>query len=326
LSVVDCQTHLHNRTYFEAHVGRQEYPLAERDGGGYVFRTSAGNANRIPSHYFDIEQQLEQFESQGVDVVVSSMGAFNVDHLPVPQATELAMHLNEERAELERRFPGRFYGLALVPMQDAQAAIETLDHAIRTLALRGVCIGSNVNGESIAAPERRAVYRQIDELGVPLFLHPTRTVMEDRVRRHGHEYTVAFMVDTSLAALDLIFSGALDESPTLQVVHPHLGGVLPYLAARVDIEHSKEWSRAEPLEHAPSEYLKRFHTDTVSGSTGALRLATETYGLDRMLFSSDYPYWSPADCLAHVRGAFDGDDLDAILFGNAASLLGLDPA
>jgi aminocarboxymuconate-semialdehyde decarboxylase len=320
--VVDCQAHLHTQSYFEAHLGRSRYPYAERRGDGYVFHTSDGNANPIPRHYFDPELQLELLGQQGVDVVVSSMGAFTVDHLPVDQAAELARQVNEERAELQRRHRGRFYALALVPMHDAEVAIAALDHAIEVLALRGVCIGSNVDGASIAAPERRAVYRRIAELGVPIFLHPTRSLLEDRVRRHGHEYTVGFMVDTTLAALDLIFSGVLDECPTLQVVHPHLGGVLPYLAARVDLEHPKEWSGAAALERPPSSYLRRFYTDSVNGSPGALRLALEHYGVDRLLFSSDYPYWSPADELAFVRAHLDDAELEAVCHDNATALLG----
>jgi aminocarboxymuconate-semialdehyde decarboxylase len=323
VTIVDCQTHLHCRTYFEAHVRRRGYPRAERDGGGFVFHTSDGNSNPIPAHYWDVERQLEHFEAQGLDVVVSSMGAFTVDHLPVEMARGLAIQLNEERAQLERHHPGRFYALAIIPMQDTPTAVEVLDHAIGTLGLRGVCIGSNVNGESIAAPERRPIFDRIAELGVPVFLHPTASVMEDRVRRYGHEYTVGFMVDTSLAALDLVFSGVFDEQPTLKVVHPHLGGVLPYLAARVDIEHANPWSGTRALERPPSEYLPRFYTDTVSGSTGALELAMTAYGRDRVLFASDYPYWSPSEGLTTVAGALHDGDLDAVMSGNARSLLGI---
>jgi aminocarboxymuconate-semialdehyde decarboxylase len=322
--VVDCQSHLHNRTYFEAHVGRHAPPYAERTRDGYVFHTSSGSATPIPSYYFDLDEQMERFDADGIDVTVSSMGAFNVDHLPVEQARDLAMQLNEERAEAERRYPGRFYGLALLPMQDAPAAIETLDSAVRNLGLRGVCIGSNVRGESIATAERLPIYRRIEELGVPLFLHPTSSVMEERVRRYGHEYTVGFMVDSSFAALDLIFSGVLDRHPTLRVVHPHLGGVLPYLAARIDHEYRQPWAGTEPLPQPPSEYLLRFYTDTVSLSPLALELAERVYGADHLLYASDYPYWPPGDGLELVKSHFDRDAREAVLAENAGLLLGLD--
>lgn len=323
MPVVDCQVHLHNRTYFEAHVGRVEPPWAERADGGYVFHATGEDATWIPSSYCEIEEQMNQLHAHGVDVVVSSMGAFNVNHLPATQASELAMQLNEECAELEQRYPGRYYGLALLPMQDAQAAIETLDHAVRTLRLRGVCICSNVNGESVAAPARSPIYRRIEELGIPVFLHPTATVMERKLSSFGHEYTGTLMVDLSMAALDLIFSGVLDRHPTLRVVHPHLGGVLHYLASQLNQERSQSSRDIEPLERPPSEYLRRFHADTVSLSPRALRLAAEVYGPDHLLFASDYPYWQPAAGLELVRREFAGGALDQVLSGNAVSLLGL---
>jgi aminocarboxymuconate-semialdehyde decarboxylase len=323
MPVVDCQVHLHNRTYFEAHLGRQVPPFAESSNGGYVFHTSDGSATPIPEHYFEAERQVEELGAAGIDVLVSSMGAFNVDHLPVDQAQDLAMQLNEERAELERTHAGSFYGLALLPMQDPRAAIATLDHAVGTLGLRGVCIGSNVLGESIADPALKPLYRRIADLGVPVFLHPTSTVLEPKLRRFGHEYTVGFMVDSTIAALDLIFSGVLDDNPSLKVVHPHLGGVLPYLARRVDHEYAKPWADTEVLERPPSEYLDRFYTDVVSLNPWALRACVEIYGPERLLFASDYPYWAPAQSLELVRSELDDDVQDAVLFRNSAALLGL---
>lgn len=288
MRIVDCQAHVHGRAFFEAHIGRREHPIAERAGDGYVFHTSNGSANPIPPQYCDIDVQLEEMSAHGIDAVISSMGAFNVDHLPVEQATELAMHLNQERADVERAHRGRFHGLALLPMQDAGAALATLEHAVSSLGLRGVCIGSNVNGESIAAPARRPVLARIAELGIPLFLHPTRSI------------------DTTVAARDLIFTGVFDESPELTVVHPHLGGPLPDRSGRIDREH-----------------LRCFYTDTASASSAALAMAIEVYGSDRVLFASDYPYWSPDDGLEVVHATLPEGAIEDVLGGNADALLGL---
>jgi aminocarboxymuconate-semialdehyde decarboxylase len=321
MQVVDCQVHLRTRTYFEAHVKREEPPSAERSNGGYIFQTPDGKRCAFPSSQYEIEAQLEQCAAHGVDVVVSSMGQFNVHHLPASRARELAMRLNEEQAELERSHPGRYYGLATLPMQDAQAAIETLDHAVRALGLRGVCICSNVNGESIAAPSRDPIFRRIDELGVPIFLHPTASPLEPATR-YLHDHSVSCVVDSSMAALDLIYSGLLDRHPTLRVVHPHLGGVLPYLASRIDDDRTAA-SVPAPLALRPSDYLRRFHTDTAGLGVGALRMAAEVYGPDRLLYASDYPNHRPAAGLDVVHGDFCGEARDQVLHANAASLLGL---
>jgi aminocarboxymuconate-semialdehyde decarboxylase len=323
MQVVDCQVHLHTRTYFEAHVERVEPPSAERSDGGYIFSTPDGTRCAIPSARYEIEEQLECCAANGVDVVVSSMGRFNVHHLPASRALELAMQLNEEQAELERSHPGRYYGLATLPMQDAQAAIETLDHAVRALGLRGVCICSNVNGESIATPARDPIFRRIHELGVPIFLHPTMSPLEP-LMRYSHENSVGCVVDSSMAVLDLIFSGVLDRHPSLRIVHPHLGGVLPYVASRIDDDHNGA-STAARLERRPSDYLRRFHTDTagLGLGLGALRMAADVYGPEQLLYASDYPNRLPAAGLDLVHRDFRGEARDQVLHGNAASLLGL---
>jgi len=289
--VVDCQVHLHTRTYFEAHVERVEPPWAERANGGYVFRTPGGGHCRIPSSHYEIEAHLERCAAHGIDVVVSSMGRFNVHHLPASRARERAMRLNEEQAELERSHPGRYYGLALLPMQDTQAAIETLDHAVRALGLRGVCVCSNVDGESIATPGRDPIYRRIGELGVPIFLHPT---------------TLGAGVDSTIPAVDLVLSGVLDRHPTLRVVDPRLGAAPADLARGTDGEH-----------------LRRLYADTARLGAGELRTAAEVLGPEQLLYASDYPHRGPAAGLPLVHAEFSGEARDQVLGANAAALLGL---
>jgi aminocarboxymuconate-semialdehyde decarboxylase len=289
--VVDCQVHLHTRTYFEAHVERAEPPWAERVDGGYIFHTQGGGRTLVPSSHHEVEAHLERCAERGIDAVVSSMGRFNVHHLPASRARELAMRLNEEQAELERSHPGRYYGLAMLPMQDTQAAIETLDHAVRVLGLRGVCVGSNVNGESIATMARDPVYRRIGELGVPVFIHPTTA---------GRE------LDTRIVALDLARSGVLDRYPTLRVVDPRLGMAAADVARRVG-----------------GDQLRRLFGDTSGLGARALRRAAAALGPRQLVYASGYPRREPGAQLRLVRDQLGDGALEQVLGATAAALLGL---
>jgi aminocarboxymuconate-semialdehyde decarboxylase len=290
MPVVDCHVHLHTRTYFEAHVERAEPPRAERADGGYVVCTPGGGRSRIPASHHEVEAHIERCAAHGIDAVVSSMGRFNVHHLPAGRARELAMRLNEEQAELERSHPGRYYGLALLPMQDSQAAIETLDHAVRTLGLRGVCICSNVNGESIATLAREPIYRRIGELGVPIFLHPT---------------TLRTSLDPRIPALDLVASGVLERHPTLRVVDARLGAAPARLARRLD-----------------GEQLRRLYADTSRLARRTIRAAAHALGTRQLVYASDYPHRDPAAGLELVA-ELDGADRERVMGANAAALLGL---
>lgn len=321
--VVDCQTHWHPRAYFDHLTRRRGYPRAHRDGDGYVVEMSERTRFPIMPLLLDLDRQLEDAAAAGIDVLVSGTGSFGVEDLPADEAREVAQLINEATADAERAHPGSVVGLARIPIQDADAAIEVLDDATRRLGLRGVALGSNVGGEPIAGPERDPVYAALERAGVPLFLHPTRLADADRLDRYGVEYVLGFMFDTSYAALDLVFSGVLERYPALPIIHPHVGGTVPYLAGRIDFEYRQPWAMDGAISEPPSAQLRRFYTDTVSRTPDALAVARRFYGAERLLFSTDYPYWPMAEELAFVREQLPAEEHDAVLGGNAARLLGL---
>jgi aminocarboxymuconate-semialdehyde decarboxylase len=310
---------------WEAYLDGEEYPRCRRDGDGYAFELAPERWFPIRPHFYELGQQMEAFDAAGVDVVVSSSASFgDVDGLPVDRAKEVASALNEERAAAEKEYAGRFYGLATIPWQDADAALEVLEDAVGRLGLRGVLLHSNIAGAPIDSEHTRPVFHRIAELGVPVSLHPARTIAEERLRDYGLEYVAGYMFDSSLAALRLVLSRILEEVPGLKVIHPHCGATLPYLAGRIDTSHSKPYSLGRELDPPPSAQLAGFWTDTMSQSRDTLAFALGFYGEGHVMFGSDYPYFDPATELAFVREALADDPrLDAVLHDSAAALFRL---
>jgi aminocarboxymuconate-semialdehyde decarboxylase len=228
--------------------------------------------------------------------------------------------LNEEKANAQKEHPDRIMGLATVPLQDPVAAIEELDHSIEKLGLHGVCIGSNINGKPITSPELLDFYRRVEELDVPLFLHPTSSIARQGLPDYGLEYVVGYMFDTAVAALNLVLSRTIGEVPDLRVVHPHLGSFLPYLAGRIDFEYKTPWAGNEELPAPPSEYLSRFWTDSVSETPSSLERALDFYGSDRVLFGSDFPWWTADMGIELIRNTVDEKTATKILETNAQAL------
>jgi aminocarboxymuconate-semialdehyde decarboxylase len=339
--IVDYQGHWYPETYFESILNRDGYPRTERRSeGGYYLDNAPRERWFVPPLHTDLEAHFASMDDAGIDVVVSSPNMVcDVGWLDLAEARDTVQLANEETARVQREHSDRFVGLAMLPMQDTDAALTELNRAVTELGLKGVTVIANIGGEQIASERTLPIFRRIAELGVPLFLHPShRSVAFGMQLGTAVERGLNWMWDTSLAVLSLIRSGTLDACPTLTVVHPHLGGVLPYVLGRVS------WQEALPdplgtlevqdeyrpsLQEAPiEEYLRtRIYTDTVSYTTGALRLAIDTYGLDRVLFATDYPWQLPrARALDLVRAAVPEAEAEAILHENRLPALALPTA
>jgi aminocarboxymuconate-semialdehyde decarboxylase len=324
VTVFDSQAHWYSPTLWEAYLDLEEYPRCRRDGDGFAYELAPDRWFPIARPFYDLELQMETFEQMGIDTVLSSSASFgDVDRLELGKARETAIALNEERAEAERTYAGRFYGLATIPWQDAEAALEVLDDAVTRLGLKGVLVHSNIDGAPVDSEHCRPVYARIAELGVPLFLHPARTLLEEQLRDYGLEYLTGFMYDTSTAALRLVLSGIAADNPGLRIVHPHCGATLPYLSGRIDHSHSKPYSLGAPLPVSPSDQLRGFYTDTVCQNPETLAFARDFYTDGHVMFGSDFPYFQPPEELAFVRANVPEAELDGVLGGNVAALLGV---
>jgi predicted TIM-barrel fold metal-dependent hydrolase len=327
--VVDYQTHWYPSAYLDSIVGRSAYPHTEIVESGYLYEGANGDHRVLDRRFFDLEPQLADMDEHGIDVMVCSPNLVGeVTMLPLEEARETAQLLNEEMARAQRELPGRFVGLAMLPMQDAGAAIETLDDAVLRLGLSGVCILSHIAGRPIAAPETLPIYRRIAELGVPVFLHPAnRSSLFHDGEVRPIENGLNWVVDTSRAALSLMLTGTLDACPGLAVVHPHTGGVLPYVISRIAATARPTGTTVEQppaTERSPEQYLReRFYADTVNPTAGALALAISAYGLERILLATDYPWQPRGPRLADVHANADEAQVQAIFHENVPAGLRL---
>ena len=122
-----------------------------------------------------------------------------------------------------------------------------------------------------------------------------------------------------MAAYRLVLSGIMERHPKLKVFMSHTGGALPYQSGRMDKN-----SKAAKLPQPPSTYIKRMYTDTVSPHTAGMKFAIEYYGVDHVMYGSDYPCWDPAAALKFFAEiGLRKADQEKILNGNARRILGL---
>lgn len=304
--MIDHQMHWYPQAYFESILDRDAFPRARRDGaGGYRFQSSPEQTEwPVSPPYFDLDAALAQAADDGVEAAVISANLIgDVTWYELGEARETLALIHEEYARAQRRLPQRFIGLCMLPLQDTAAAIDTLDHAVGELGLRGVLLNVAPGGRALVSEETMPVFARIEQLGVPIFLHPAnRALVWDLVAPFGRlaESGLGWMFDTSLAALSLITSGTLDRFPRLVVVHPHAGGTLPFVAGRL-LATAANTGAAADLERPLAEYFReRFYVDSAMPTRGALELARDLYGEQRILFAADHPFHVRSSVMARL--------------------------
>jgi aminocarboxymuconate-semialdehyde decarboxylase len=137
---------------------------------------------------------------------------------------------------------------------------------------------------------------------------------------------VGFLMDTTLAASKLVFSGVVERYPGIRWALTHMGGAIPYLAERLDRGYRAFADCRANISRPPSEYLRTFYYDTVNFNPSALRLALDFAGPDRILAGSDYPHQiGSIPLMIDMIDRFDAPDAvkERIRYGNAAQLLHL---
>jgi len=236
MRIIDSHFHWWPRTIFEQLCKRTAYPRAEHNGrGGYNYVGEEGRPSLNSwGEWFDLDKQLEHMDGLGHDVaVVCSLGPFSIyfSDLPPEEGRDAALRWNEEMAGAQRKYPGRVWASAAIPLVDTRIAVDVLDDAVNRLGLMGANIPGSIGRDPRIDAERLApFYARVQELDVPLFLHPTDAVFGDDLEGYGGalQLSLGRIIEVSVAASRLVFSGVLERYPQLRIVMSHASGALPY--------------------------------------------------------------------------------------------------
>ena len=329
MRVIDSHFHWYPRSVFEELCKRKTgYPRAELNpkNGGYIVHTADGKQRSYSwAIWFELDQLLAHQNAHGHQMdVVCSLGPFSAyfSETSVAEGLASAQMWNDEMANAQRKHAGHLWASGVVPLQDTRIAIGELDRSINKLGLMGVNIPGSIGATGrIDDPRLEPFYDRVEELGVPLFVHPTDAAFEEILDGYdGALYnSLGRVIDVSVCAYRLVLSGIMERHPDLKVFMSHTGGALPYQAGRMDKN-----SKSAKLPKLPSVYLRRMYTDTVSPHAIGVKFAVEFYGEDPVMYGSDYPCWNPESALRTLEEAgFSKAVRQKIMYDNARRILGL---
>jgi aminocarboxymuconate-semialdehyde decarboxylase len=275
------------------------------------------------------EVRLERMDALGVDMqIVSVLPPLYRYELEPAVAIDAAQAVNDELADMQRRWPSRFAGLATLPMQDVNAAIRELERATGALGLRGISLSTHVNGRDWDAAELFPLLEAAAALNVFVLVHPAAIRGPDTFTRYFLTNLIGNPFETTLALGALIFGGVFDRLPNLKTCFVHGGGFISAAIGRFDRGRLVR-KECMSIEQKPSDYVRQCYFDTLTHGRGGLRALVATVGPDHVVMGSDYPAdMGDDDPAATVRSAdwLTEAERQAIAGGTITRLLGLTAA
>lgn len=349
---IDCDSHFFPRDVFDDVDPRFEHrrPRVWFDAAGRSAITYPDREANLSHHqryalpnlfqfsqprpgFWDPEPRIKFLDRLGIhmQVLVPSNESFHYDVEP-DLATAVCQSYNNAMSRVLREYPGRFIGLAHLPMQSPPRALKELDRAITEMGLHAPTLFTNVNGRNLDEPEFWPVYARIEELGVPLILHPSRSgklLGLERLTKFHLDNALGFLYEGSLAVTSLICGGVLDMFPRLRVGILETGcGYLPYLMDRLNEVYDHEVVR-KLIRKRPHEYIDQFWLSAnVSAEKETLVHVVQRYGAERLMMAVDFPHGLGGAGESVVDNVLDNpglteDQKNRLLGLNAAELFGI---
>ena len=302
---------------------------------GFQPRTAPANAPNPLSILPEIgELRLQAMDAAGITVQVLSNTGPGPDLVPGTDGIAMAREMNDHLAAAIARCPDRFAGFAVLPTLSPEACAAELVRSVKDLGFAGALINGTTDGRFLDHPSYDGLLAAAVELDVPIYIHPhlapepvRQAYYSDLQPGAGRVLEAAgwgWHSETAIHVLRLVLSGALDRHPRLKLIIGHMGEMLPMMLDRIDQVFALD------IDHLERRPISRTVLDQVWLTTSGVfneppfLAALLTFGIDRIMFSVDFPYASNAKGRSFLdRLSLAPADMMKLTHGNADALLRL---
>jgi len=276
-----------------------------------------------------LEDRVAVLDKMGIDTALVSVNDFWWwDIKDQGLAKAICTYHNDTLAKWHQQHPDRLFGMASVPLQFPDLAIQMMQDAVSRQNARGIAVGGHVNGEPLSAPKFDGFWAKAVELNQLVFMHPNGSANiikpDGLAGRGGLGNIVGNPLETTVFLSRLIFDGTFDKFPNLKVGGAHAGGYLPSYLGRTEVACQRTGQTCI-IKKKPSDYMKsNILADTMVFSDEGVRHLVAEMGVSQVVFGTDIPFNWPVNVdLIIDSKTLNNADKEAILGGNLVRLLKL---
>ena len=282
----------------------------------------------------DIEdRRLKEMDELGVDMQLLSLTAPGVQMFDADTATDLARVANDYLAEVCKRHPKRFAGLASFAPQSPKRAVKEMERARNELGLNGFILNSHTYDEYLDDPKYWPVLEAAEALNCCLYIHPRGASfgLKGPLSDYGMDSAMwGYGVEVGTHAVRMMACGVFDRFPKLKICIGHMGEAIPFWLWRITFMNSRGQTlgRSPKTELTMEEYFQRNFMITTSGVEDplALEFCIRKIGAENIMWAIDYPYQPSKPAVDFIDAApLSEKDRALICYKNAERVFHIAP-
>ena len=245
----------------------------------------------IVENCWDAEVRIKEMAQHKADMqVICTIPVMFSYWAKAKDGLEVSQFLNDDIANTINKYPGKFIGLATVPLQDSKLAVQELERCMK-MGYKGVQIGSNINNKNLNEAEFSEFFAACENLNAAILVHPWQMMGQEHMSKYWLPWLVGMPAEISRAVCSMIFGGIFEKYPKLKVCFAHGGG--SFLPTVSRIEHG--WECRPDLvaidnKHNPKKYLGKFWVDSHVCDHKMLQYVIDMIGAEKVMQGSDYPF------------------------------------
>ncbi len=247
-------------------------------------------------------ERLKSMDANGITMQVLSVDSSGANRVSLQEAPAFAMQYNDLIAERIEGYEDRFAAFALLPLTAPEAAADELERAVKAYNFRGAMIRGVTDDQFLDHPKFAPIFERAERLDVPIYLHPglppkgvadiyysglpNHTGIAEALACYGW----GWHSETALHVLRLLYAGIFDQYPKLNLIIGHMGEMLPMMMARSE-RAFKPGNGGANQRTLTETFHQQVHITTSGFFTQPpLKIALDTFGIDNIMFSIDYPF------------------------------------